>query len=117
MPRLTKRIVDAIPAAQAGIVWDDALKGFGVKTLAGGGRTYVVNYRNASGRERRMSLGRHGVLTVDEAREKAKQMLARVANGEDPQAERQSARVAPHVTDLLDRYIAEHVKVHNAQQR
>ena len=39
-------------------------------------------------------------------------MLAAAARGEDPSAERQSARNAPKVTDLADRYLREHAEPH-----
>ena len=67
MPRLTKRSVDALKAKSKDyFVWDAVLVGFGVRVLTSGAKTYQVQYRKG-GRTRRSSIGRHGVVTVDQA--------------------------------------------------
>ena len=48
------------------------------------GLTLVVQYRNSAGRTRKLALGRVGVLTPDEARQRARKALGRVADGADP---------------------------------
>ena len=72
MARISKRTVDAQkpPAKGDRIVWDDELRGFGLRVYASGRRTYVIQYR-AKGRTRRFVLGPHGVLTPAAARERA----------------------------------------------
>jgi integrase len=117
--RLTKRSVEGIvppaPGERVTKIWDDELKGFGVLVLPSGTRSYIVQYRNSDGRSRRQTLGRHGVITLDQARQMARAALVEVAKGSDPLAERQARRDAPDVSALLDRYLAEHVDVHNAK--
>jgi AraC-like DNA-binding protein len=69
MPRLSKRSVDgAEPAEKPRFVWDEALPRFGLLVHPSGRKVYVVQYRNAEGRSRRLSLGSHGVLTPEQAR-------------------------------------------------
>jgi len=65
---------------------------FGLRILPSGVRAYAVQYRDVSGRTRRIALGRHGVLTPDQARKMAVQRLAEVARGENPSTERRAAR-------------------------
>ena len=60
-----------------------------------------------------MTIGRHGALTPDEARKRARRLLATVGDGVDPAGERARARQAPTMVQLCDRYFAEHVDEHN----
>jgi len=93
--RLTKTAVDGLKATDRDLwVWDETLPGFGVRARPTGVRTYFVQYRNAAGRSRRLSLGRHGVLTAEQARRLALEKLGAVAGGRDPLAEKQAARAA-----------------------
>lgn len=109
MPKITKRVVDALkPDPQKELfVWDDQLKGFGVRVLSSGAATYLIQYRNAEGRTRRHKLGSARTLTPEEARTLARERLAAVAKGSDPSAERRSAREAITVTEVCDWYLQE----------
>ena len=113
--KLTKRSVEALQAEVGRDVfaWDSTLPGFGVRVKPSGVRSYVLQYRNAHGRSKRATIGRHGKLTVDQAKRRARQLFALVGNGKDPVTENNTARVAPIVNDLMDRYISEHVTHHN----
>jgi hypothetical protein len=71
MPRLTKRTVDAAPApGEEYFLWDNDLRGFGLRVLKSGRKSYVVQYKigGRGGPTRRNALGLHGVLTAEEAR-------------------------------------------------
>ena len=102
---LTKNVVDGLPANRDLVVFDDEVRGFGVRVKIGGAKTYVIQYR-ADGRSRRMSLGQHGAMTCVEARKAAKTALGRVAAGEDPAVEREENRRAMTVAALGDAYFA-----------
>src|SRR6516164_1003322 len=73
------------------IAFDDNMPGFGYRLRLGGGgkvlRSWVVQYRRG-GATRRLLLGSAAVLGAEAARAAAKKALAKVALGEDPQAER-----------------------------
>lgn len=95
--RLTKRAVDAAtPRSKRFIVMDDELAGFGLRIEPTGVKTYFVRYRaNGGGRkapQRLMTIGRHGLLTADEARKAARKVLGSVARGGLP---RRRARCCP----------------------
>ena len=102
MARLGKRIVDALTLANGEkqvFAWDDAVPGFGVRATRGG-KSFIYVYRNGRGRnaaKRWVTIGRCGALTVEEARQLAKEMAGDVARGEDP-AKRRKATAADAMT-------------------
>lgn len=108
MPKLTKRFVDTLkPGMRDVVYWDDDLSRFGVRVKPSGAMTYVVQYRNTAGRTRKLALGRVGVLTPDQARQRAAKALGRVADGEDPSATRHTQRADLTVAQLVERYLTE----------
>ena len=113
MPKITKRLVDALRPDRNGkdvFVWDagdGALKGFGIRLKPSGAASYFVQYRNKEGRTRRLVLGRLGTLTPDQARRLAAEALRAVAEGDDPSAERRAVRGAISLADLCDLYLAD----------
>lgn len=114
MPKLTKRFVESVkPAAADLVIFDDGIPGFGLRVLPTGVRSYLVQYRNRQGRSRRLTLGKHGKITAERARKDALRVFDAVRAGGDPVAERRAFLDAPLVSDLLDRYIAEHVEKRN----
>lgn len=108
--KVTKRTVDAVvvPAEGEVNIWDSEVPGFSLRVRSTGSKTYVVEYRNSAQRKRRVTLGRHGRLTVEQARDLARQVLAAVACGEDPAEERQERLSAPTFDDLASRYLEQH---------
>lgn len=114
MPKLTKRFVDSLSPQEADqVIFDDLVPGFGVRVMPSGIRSYLVQYRNAQRRSRRLTIGKHGTLTVDQARDRARKILEAVRDGRDPVAEKRAFLEAPTVNELLDRYLAEHVNKRN----
>lgn len=110
MPKLTKRTIDSLQAETKDyFVWDTQIAGFGVRVMPSGAKTYQAQYRKG-GRTRRVSLGRHGKITVDEARRLAKDVMGSVAMGDNPAEEIAQERRAPTVAALSDRFFREHVR-------
>ena len=81
------------------------MKGFGVRIMPSGTRTFFLNYRNAQGKQRRVKLGRLGIVTLEEARKKARQEFNKVADGHDPQEARTFAHGAITFAGLAEEYI------------
>ena len=78
--KISKRTVDAAqPAAARYVLWDADLKGFGLRVEPSGVKSFIARYRpGARGRtapKRFVTIGRYGVLTPDDARRRAKEIL------------------------------------------
>ena len=108
--KIAKRAVDALRVDHGDATfWDRDLAGFGVRVHATGRKVYVVQSRGPGGLKR-ARIGRHGDITVDEARTKAAAAIDRIKRGEDPFP----APPAPPLTvaELAERYLEKHVAVH-----
>ena len=105
--KLTKRaILGMTPDPSRDLyAWDDDLPGFGLRIKPTGIRSFMVQYRNSGGISRRISVGRFGVLTVEEARKRGKIILADVVKGGDPAAKRSEDRRAMSVQQLCQTYL------------
>jgi integrase len=110
MPKLTKRTVEGLEArSESYFVWDSEIKGFGLRIMPSGTKTYQVQYRKG-GRTRRASIGRHGNITAEQARNRAKEIMGELSKGENPVEEIAQHRRAPTVAALCDRFFEHHVK-------
>jgi integrase len=108
--RLTKRSVENLkPETKSYFTWDDEVKGFGVRVMPSGTRTYQVQYRNG-GRTRRTSIGRHGNVTAEQARKHAKELLGDVASGGNPVEAISQHRRGETIAALCDRVWEVHVQ-------
>ena len=111
--RITKSTVDALRAlgGKPAFLWDNELRGLGVKATPAGRKVYLVQYRlgGRGGRAQRVTLGTHGNITADEARQKAKQVLGKIADGIDVAAEKRKQkhddRTAPTIAELAVDFI------------
>ncbi len=113
--KLTKRAIDAARYERetgAHYLWDTEIAGFGLRVYPSGRRAFVVTYR-VRGKQRFLTIGRYGELTLPQARGKAHEIFGRVSQGEDPAAERGTYRRSPTMKDLAERFMAEHSRVHN----
>jgi integrase len=106
VPKLTKSIVDkADPREKQYTVWCSELKGFGFYVQPSGAKTYFVDYR-VDGQRRRMTIGKHGVLTTEQARKLAIETMGGVVlQKADPLLERKTRRASLTVAQLCDQYM------------
>ena len=108
--KLTEKVLrDAEPVSGRDYqLFDTDVRGFAACIYRGGGRAFTLDYRHA-GRQRRMTFGRWPEWSVSAARERAKELRREIDAGADPLGQREAKREAPRVTDLIERYCAEHL--------
>ena len=114
MPKITKRLIDAIdPEDKDVIIRDSELKGFMCKITPKGKKVYMLYYRTKDNRERKPSIGNHGSITCDQARDIALNWLSEVAKGNDPSLDKHLAK-KPKITinELSERYIEEYAIIY-----
>ena len=102
--RLTKTAVEKIPTPDSGQVirWDSDLIGFGVRISAGGSRTFFYQGR-LNGKSKKITVGRLGKITADQARKKAREYEAQLTLGNDPTLTREGQQAAT-LGDVLTAY-------------
>lgn len=101
--KITKSSVDALAAT--GLHWDTDLSGFGIR-MSGLTKSYFIQARCA-GKESRITIGRHGVFTAEQARKRAKELLLQMASGVDPkEADRASREAKITLQEVFDAYIS-----------
>ena len=110
---LSMRTVDGLSGDGKDIIfWDRELPGFGVRVYPSGAKVYLVQSRGPGG-SKRVTVGRHGVISADRARRRAASIIARIKAGEEPKPPPSvPAAAGPTVAELAERYLSEHVAVH-----
>ena len=94
--KLTKKIVDdaKLPVDKDQVFYrDDQLKGFALRVTASGTKSFVVE-KNIGNKVRRITLGKYGALTVEQARKEAQKIIGQIATGIDPIAEKLNAKMS-----------------------
>ena len=109
MAKITKRTVDALAGQERErVVWDDDLKGFGVRVHPTGRKVYIVKTRYR-GRVIKMTIGPHGAVTPSYARVRAAEIITDARAGKNPVGR---SADAPTMIALGKRFLKEYVSTH-----
>jgi len=90
--------IDYFDEAEGAVPW------FCLRVSSEGRRTFTVGYRFGR-RRRRLRLGQFPTISLAEARQRARMLLADVTRGQDPAAERDELKKADEFQGLVLRYI------------
>lgn len=110
--KITKRAADGLKPGEQ--IFDATVRGFGARALPSGRVSFFLKYVDrATGKQRLLTLGQHGSVTVEMARDLAEEMRGKVAKGEDPADERRIEKLnrgkATTVSELLDEFLERYV--------
>ena len=110
---ISRRTVEGLPIEEReAVFWDKELSGFGVRVYPSGAKVYVVQTR-AGGKSRRVTIGRHGLVSAEQARRKAAGVIASIKAGQDTgrNGSLPATATGPTLTEVAERYMREHVAV------
>lgn len=110
MVRITKRIVDqAEPRGKRYTVFDEDVRGFGLRVTEKGAKSYVFEYRPGGGgrsaNKKRLTIAKVGDMTPDRARKIAEDHRILVKLGKDPMGEKDEWRKAMTVNQVADEFL------------
>jgi hypothetical protein len=113
--KLNKAVIQELqPQSRKPLIrYDSEVPGLHVKAYPTGRKVFAIGYRTRTQRKATYTIGQYGPLTLAQARQIATLVLLEIAGGGDPAKDRSTAKTAPTINDLCDRYLAEHVQVHN----
>ena len=120
MAKISKRTVDALePRDREHVLWDDELRGFGVRVRPSGRKTYIVKYRDR-GRAVKVTIGPHGAVSPAAARARAAEIVTAAKTGKDLSGRDLRYAKAPTVAELgrrfLDEYVTDYCKPNTKRQ-
>jgi integrase len=105
--KITKRLIDSLkPVPDDDLwVWDTELRRYALRMKPSGAASYLILYRPAGRPQRMNTFARVGTITPEEARAKARRLLAEVDEGGDPAQRRADEGMAITVADVCEKYL------------
>ncbi len=98
------------------IWWDTELTGFGIRLYPTGRKVFIIEYR-IDRRKRSKTIGAHGLLTVSQARDRARRDLVGLLDGIDPLSDRDESKAALTFEELAGIYLERHARPHKKSCR
>ena len=107
--KISKRTVDSLEVEKDTVFWDSELIGFGIRAYPTGGRYYIVQARTGGKSGKRVTIGRHGVITAAEARRRAILIISRIKSGKGPPIQAKGPADSPTMEELAHHWLEEYV--------
>jgi hypothetical protein len=117
MPKiqLTQQFADNPPIVQHKTktdYFDTRLTGFFLEVRATGKATYYQRYRDKLRRNRQARIGAADAMSLEEAREAARQVRSSITNGFDPREQARKRKEIPLFSEFVENRYLPHVKVY-----
>ena len=116
MTKLTNKLIAELPIKdKTYILWDDEIKGLGIRVNDKGRKSFILKYRVGQSRKsitRKPNIGVFGIMVTDQARRKAKQWLAAAIEGNDPC---ETDKDQTTIKNFCDVYLKHHAEVKKKQ--
>jgi len=91
---------------------DELMPGLVLRISTSGTKTFCLHKR-INGKMRRLTIGRFGVVSLAEARERVRQVLYEIETGRFEDRTGVEVETKPTLGDVIPDYIEKHAKVHN----
>jgi integrase len=96
--------IQPIPGNQM-MYWDSEITGFGVRVSPGGSRSFFYQGR-LNGKVKKVTIGRLGPITAEQARKEAKRIQSKLELGQDPSPPKEkTSTTAATFGDLMTAYV------------
>ena len=92
-------------------VWDEKLRGFGVRVNADGTKSYIAKFR-LDGKQRKVTIGSTELIKAEDARRRAMKILVEASDGIDSAKEKRLKRQAPTISDLAAKFRTDYIPHH-----
>ena len=109
--KLTVGAINALtcpPGKDREFLWDTVTRGFGVRAMAAGSKSFVIQFRQNRA-QHRMTIGEVGQIDLEPARDLAKIYVGAVAQGKDPIEERRARQKVRTFKEVADDFMRLHV--------
>ena len=93
------------PEKSEALFWDKACRGFGLRALKSGRRSWIYQYRDEHKRTRRIAIGDVSAVSLDAARAVARRHAANVTQGINPSVQRKAKRTATTLLGVIETYL------------
>jgi integrase len=93
------------PGKSEALFWDATCRGFGIRALKSGRRSWIYQYRDEHKRTRRIVIGDVSAVSLHTARTVARRHAANVTQGANPSVQRKAKRAAVSVLEVIEAYL------------
>src|SRR6516162_11892849 len=93
------------PGKFEALFWDTACRGFGIRALKSGRRSWIYQYRDEHKRTRRIAIGDVSAVSLDTARAVARRYAANVTQGANPSVQRKAKHTAITLLSVTEAYL------------